>query len=52
MQQRHVEQQSGALRELLIANTALTQQIATLTSEIHAAACGEPKSPGANKNVN
>jgi uncharacterized membrane protein len=39
-QRRHVEQQSGGLRDLLQANTALTQQIAAATSEIHAAACG------------
>lgn len=41
-QRRHVEQQSGGLRELLQANTALTQRIAQLTSEIHAAECGQP----------
>ena len=43
MQRDHVEQQAGGLRELLATNTALTQQIATLTAEIHAAACGPPK---------
>ena len=40
-QHRHVEQQSGALRELLEANTALTERIAAATAEIHAAAGGE-----------
>ena len=42
-QRRHVEQQSGGLRELLEANTALTQadkdlteKVASLTREIHA----------------
>jgi uncharacterized membrane protein len=39
-QRRHVEQQSHGLRELVEANTALTQRIAAITSEIHAAACG------------
>jgi uncharacterized membrane protein len=38
-QRQHVEQQSGGIRELLQTNTELTQQIATLTAEIHAAAC-------------
>jgi uncharacterized membrane protein len=41
-QRRHVEDQSSGLRELLQANTALTQKVATLTAEIHAAACGGP----------
>jgi uncharacterized membrane protein len=41
-QRRHVEDQSGGLRELLQTNTALTRRIAALTSEIHAAACGQP----------
>jgi uncharacterized membrane protein len=41
-QRRHVEQQSAGLRELLQANTALTERVASLTSEIHAAACGDP----------
>ena len=41
-QRRHVEDQSGGVRELLQTNTALTRRIAALTSEIHAAACGEP----------
>jgi Protein of unknown function (DUF1003) len=40
-QRRHVEQQSGGLRDLVAANTALTQQIAAMTSEIHATACGQ-----------
>jgi len=39
-QRRHVEQQSGELRELVQANTALTQQVAALTLEIHAAVRG------------
>jgi uncharacterized membrane protein len=48
-QRRHVEQQSGGLRELLRANTALTERIATLTAEIHAAAC-EPPTPARRDN--
>jgi uncharacterized membrane protein len=40
-QREHVEQQTGALRGLLQANTALTQRIAELTFEIHTAACGK-----------
>lgn len=36
-QRAHVEQQSGGLRELLQANTELTQRIVALTSEIHSA---------------
>ncbi len=40
VQRLHVEQQSGGIRELLQANTELTERIATLTAEIHAAACG------------
>jgi len=40
-QRRHVEQQSGGLRDLVEANTALTQRIAAMTSEIHATACGQ-----------
>jgi uncharacterized membrane protein len=39
-QRHHVEDQTGTLRELLQANTELTQQVAALTLEIHAAACG------------
>ena len=38
-QRRHVEQQSGGLRELLEANTALTDRIAAVTAEIHATTC-------------
>jgi uncharacterized membrane protein len=41
-QRLHVEQQSGGLRDLLQANTALTERIAALTAEIHAASCSEP----------
>jgi uncharacterized membrane protein len=44
-QRGHVEDQSGVLRELLQTNTALTRRIVTLTSEIHAAACGPPAPP-------
>jgi uncharacterized membrane protein len=44
-QRRHVEDQSGGLRELLQTNTALTRRIAALTAEIHAAACGPPAPP-------
>ncbi|MDX6630201.1 MAG: hypothetical protein QOH00_2447 [Gaiellales bacterium] len=38
----HVEQQSGGLRELLEANTQLTERIVALTSEIHLATCAPP----------
>jgi len=41
-QRRHVEQQSGGLRELVQANTLLTQQVAALTLEIHAAVLRSP----------
>ncbi|MEA2229472.1 MAG: hypothetical protein QOF04_3102 [Solirubrobacteraceae bacterium] len=41
-QREHVEQQSGGLRELLQINTALTERLAALTAEIHAATCGRP----------
>jgi uncharacterized membrane protein len=44
-QRRHVEEQSGGLRELLQTNTALTRRIAALTSEVHAATCGQPARP-------
>jgi uncharacterized membrane protein len=44
-QRRHVDEQSGGLRDLLRTNTALTRRIAALTSEIHAAACGQPVPP-------
>jgi uncharacterized membrane protein len=40
MQRAHVEQQGAGLRELLQANTMLTERIVRLTSEIHAEACG------------
>jgi uncharacterized membrane protein len=40
-QRKHVEQQSGGLRELLQANTELTERIAALTSEIHTTTCAE-----------
>jgi uncharacterized membrane protein len=43
-QRRHVEQQSGGLRELLQANGELTRRIAAVTAEIHAATCGQPTS--------
>ena len=46
-QRRHVELQSGGLRELLQANTVLTERVVSLTSEIHAAACGDPPQAGA-----
>jgi uncharacterized membrane protein len=39
-QRAHVEEQSAGIRDLLAANTALTREIATLTAQIHAAACG------------
>jgi uncharacterized membrane protein len=41
-QRRHVEQQSGGLRDLLRANSELTKRIAAVTYEIHAATCGPP----------
>jgi uncharacterized membrane protein len=41
-QREHVEQQSGGLRELLEANTQLTERIVALTSEIHLATCAPP----------
>lgn len=44
-QRDHVEHQSHVLRELLEANTALTEQIVRLTAEIHETACG-PSSNG------
>ena len=44
-QRRHVEEQTGGLRDLLQTNTALTRRIAALTSEIHIAACGRPAPP-------
>ena len=44
-QRRHVEQQTGGLRDLLQANTELTERIAELTSGIHAATCKPSASP-------
>jgi uncharacterized membrane protein len=41
MQRRHVEEESGGLRELIQANIVLTERIASLTAEIHAQACGD-----------
>ena len=43
-QRHHVEEQSGSLRALLQANTELTERVAALTTEIHAAACGPARS--------
>jgi uncharacterized membrane protein len=43
-QRRHVEQQSNGLRDLVQANTALTERIAAVTSDIHAVACGQLRS--------
>jgi uncharacterized membrane protein len=45
-QRAHVEQQTDALRELLQINTALTETVAGLTAEIHAAACRPPELAG------
>lgn len=47
-QRQHVEEQSGGLRALVEANTALTERIATLTAEIHTASCapGTEDDPG------
>ncbi|MDX6730713.1 MAG: hypothetical protein QOC54_661, partial [Baekduia sp.] len=42
---RHVEQQTGGLRDLLQANTELTERIAELTSGIHAATCAPSTAP-------
>jgi uncharacterized membrane protein len=48
VQRRHAEAQSSGLRELIQANTALTERVATLTAEIHAETCGgSPRTPGA-----
>jgi uncharacterized membrane protein len=38
----HVERQAAGLRKLLQANTELTERIAALTAEIHAASCSDP----------
>jgi uncharacterized membrane protein len=38
----HVERQTGSLRDLLQANTELTERIATLTAEIHTVSCPPP----------
>jgi uncharacterized membrane protein len=46
-QRRLVERQSSGLRELLQANSDLTERIAAITSEIHAATCGPPDPPAA-----
>ena len=39
-QQAHIEGETGQLRELLQVNTRLTEQIAELTTELHATLCG------------
>jgi uncharacterized membrane protein len=44
-QRRHVEQQTGGLRDLLQANTELTERIAELTSGIHAVTCEPSAAP-------
>jgi uncharacterized membrane protein len=47
VQRRHAEVQSSGLRELIQANTALTERVATLTAEIHAETCSAAgPSPG------
>ena len=38
-QQAHIEGETGQLRELLQVNTRLTEQIAELTTELHATLC-------------
>jgi uncharacterized membrane protein len=43
-QRCHVEEQSSGLLELVQANTALTERIAAVTSDIHAVLCGQPTS--------
>ena len=45
VQRRHAEAQSSGLRELIQANTALTERVATLTAEIHAETCSAPGGP-------
>ena len=50
-QRKHVEEQSGGLRELVQANIALTERIAVLTTEVHAAACGPCGPPPARARV-
>jgi uncharacterized membrane protein len=47
MQQAHVEGEAGQLRELLQANTRLTEKIADLTIELHAVLCGGAPTPSA-----
>ncbi len=44
-QRRHTEEQNAGLRELVLANTALTEQVAKLTAELCAAV--KPGSPPA-----
>jgi uncharacterized membrane protein len=41
-QRRHVEDETGSLRALLNANTRLTETIARLTADVHAATCNTP----------
>ena len=43
-QREHVERQTARLAELLEANTALTERVAALTSEVHAATFGDSRS--------
>ena len=45
VQRRHVEQRSTGLRELIQANTALTERMAALTAEIHAETCSASGAP-------
>jgi uncharacterized membrane protein len=47
VQQAHVERETGQLRELLQANTRLTEKIADLTTELHAVLCGGTPAPSA-----
>src|SRR4051794_18859305 len=52
-QRRHVESESGSLRVLLQANTQLTETIARLTTEVHAATClSEPRPPAGDETAN
>jgi uncharacterized membrane protein len=46
-QQAHVEGETGQLRELLQANTRLTERIAELTTELHAVLCKGAPGPSA-----
>jgi hypothetical protein len=44
-QRQHLEQQTSGLRDVLQANTELTECIAELTSGLHAATCKSSAAP-------